>query len=238
MKDRTIVVTGASRGIGLATSQRLAKEGYRVIGIARSEPKEPFPGEFLSCDLSDERKTEQLIQTIQDQTEVDGLVNNFGAGGPEPLGTIKLSTLQNLYDINVRTAVQMTQGLIPSMKSQKWGRIILLSSRAIFGVKGRTSYAAAKIALTGCTRVWAIELAEYQITVNTVAPGPIETDMLRQTRPRGSDLEKELLAQIPLSRVGKPREVAATIAFLLSEDAGYITGQTLCVDGGGSLGNH
>lgn len=235
MKKKTVVVTGASKGIGWAASQRLAHTGYQVIGIARSEPEETFPGHFYSCDLSSEEKTEQLIAMLLDRFQIDGLINNVGAGGPQPLGSIELDSLRTLYDINVRTAVQMTQGVVKGMKERHWGRIVNIASRAIFGVAGRTSYAAAKSALIGCTRVWALELASVGVTVNAVAPGPIETAMLRRIRPAGSREEKELLAQIPVGRVGQPKEVAATIEFLLSEDAGFITGQTICVDGGGSL---
>lgn len=232
---KTIVITGASKGIGLATSQRLAQAGYQIIGIARTHPEEVFPGKFISCDLSNEKDTEQVIKTLVNEYQVDGLVNNVGAGGPQYLGSIDLDSLRVLYDINVRTAVQMTQGFFGGMKERGWGRIVNLSSRAIFGVPGRTGYAAAKSALIGCTRVWALELASYGITVNVVAPGPIETAMFRRIRPVGSLEEKEILECIPMGRVGQPREVAATIEFLLSEDAGFITGQTLCVDGGGSL---
>ncbi len=235
MEKKTVVVTGSSKGIGWATSQRLANAGYQVIGIARTEPKEMFPGQFLSCDLSSEEETERIIAILLDRYQVDALVNNIGAGGPQLLGSIDLAILRTLYDINVRTAVQMTQGLVSRMKERKWGRIINLSSRAVFGVPGRTSYAAAKSALIGCTRVWALELASHGITVNAVAPGPIETATFRTIRPVGSEAERELLANIPMGRVGKPKEVAAVIEFLLSEDAGFITGQTLCVDGGGSL---
>lgn len=234
-KAKIIVVTGASKGIGWATSQRLAQAGYQVIGIAREKPKESFPGDFFPCDLRDAIKTEDLIKLLLDRYEIAGLVNNLGAGGPQALGSIDLKALQELYDLNVRTAVQMTQGLIGKMKENHWGRIVNLSSRAIFGVAGRTSYAAAKSAIIGCTRVWAIELATFGITVNAVAPGPIETEMFRRIRPVGSLEEKELLAQIPMGRVGQPREVACAIEFLISEDAGFITGQTLSVDGGGSL---
>lgn len=235
MEKKTIVVTGASKGIGWATSRRLAHVGYRVIGIARTEPEAVFPGEFLTCDLGSEEETDHIIRVLLDHYHIDALVNNVGAGGPQPLGSIDLDSLRILYDINVRTAVQMTQGLLGKMKEQNWGRIVNLASRAIFGVPGRTSYAAAKSALIGCTRVWALELASFGITVNAVAPGPIETAMFRTIRPAGSQEEKELLSNIPMGRVGQPKEVAAAIEFLISEDAGFITGQTLCVDGGGSL---
>lgn len=234
MQKRTVVVTGASKGIGLATSHWLVEAGYNVIGIAR-HPTKAFPGEFFQCDLGDEKETDRLIARLLEHYEIDVLVNNVGAGGPQPLGSIDLTVLRSLYDINVRSAVQMTQGFVEEMKKRNWGRIINLASRAIFGVPGRTSYAAAKSALIGCTRVWALELASYNITVNAVAPGPIETEMFRTIRPLGSKEEKELLECIPIGRVGKPKEVAAAIAFLVSEDAGFITGQTLCVDGGGSL---
>lgn len=235
IKKKTIVITGASKGIGWAVSTRLANAGYQVIGIARKEPRESFPGDFFSCDLGNERETQRIIEVLVNRYQITGLVNNVGAGGPQPLGTIDLDTLRNLYDINVRTAVQMTQGLVAKMKEQKSGRIINIASRAIFGVSGRTSYAAAKSALIGCTRVWALELAPDGITVNAIAPGPIETEMLRKIRPIGSQEEKELLRHIPMGRVGKPSDIAAAIEFLLSEDAGFITGQTLCIDGGGSL---
>ena len=134
MKKKTVVITGASKGIGLATSQRLASAGYHVIGIARTEPEEVFLGQFLPCDLSSEKETERVIALLLDPYPVDALVNNVGAGGPQPLGSIDLDTLKTLYDINVRTAVQMAQGLVGRTKERKWGRIVNLASRAIFGV--------------------------------------------------------------------------------------------------------
>ena len=177
---KTVVVTGASKGIGLATSYRLAQASYNVIGIARTKPVGAFHGKFFTCDLGNEDETEKLIVLLRNSFQIDALVNNVGAGGPQPLGSIDLATLKDLYDINVRTAVQMTQGLVGNMKNRNWGRIINLSSRAIFGIIGRTSYAAAKSALIGATRVWALELAPFKITVNAVAPGPIETEMFRR----------------------------------------------------------
>jgi len=118
---------------------------------------------------------------------------------------------------------------------RRTGRIVNVSSRVIHGGHERTSYAAAKSALIGCTRTWALELAEYGVTVNAVAPGPIETELFRVAQPAGSDAEKRAVASIPMKRLGTPAEVAAAIAFLLSDDAGFITGQVLGIDGGGSL---
>lgn len=235
MTRRTVVVTGASKGIGWAVSERLASLDYQVIGIARTLPKTSFPGVFISCDLGNEQKTDQLLARLVKEFQVDALVNNMGAGGPQPLGSIEMDALRMMFDLNVRTAVQMTQGVVQGMKDRGWGRIVNLASRAIFGVKGRTSYAAAKSGLIGCTRVWALELAASGVTVNAVSPGPTETEMFRANRPVGSAEEKNTLASIPMQRFAQPQEIAAAIEFLISEDAGFITGQTLCVDGGGSL---
>lgn len=235
MDKKSVVITGASKGIGRAAANRLAEKGYRVIGIARTKPLGDFPGDFFVCDMSSESETASMISKLLDLCPIDALVNNLGVGGPQFLGSIDFKTLHHLYDLNVRTAVQMTQGLMEPMKQRRWGRVINLSSRVILGVPGRTSYAAAKSALIGCTRVWALELAPFNITVNAVAPGPIETEMFRKVYPANSEAEKELISHIPLGRVGKTDEVAALIEFIVSEAAGFITGQTLCVDGGGSL---
>ncbi len=233
---KTVLITGASRGIGLATSLYLSHLGYKVIGIARSSPKDAFSGTFYTCDLSNILETDKIIDQIIESHSIDAVVNNIGIATPQPLGEINLKDLAAVYDLNVRVAVQMTQACMQSMKNKQWGRVINISSRAsIRGVAQRTSYSAAKSALNGCTRTWAKELARHGITVNAIAPGPVETQLFRKNHPIGGAEEKQVLDCIPMQRLGQPDELAATIAFLLSDSAGFITGQVISVDGGASI---
>lgn len=140
------------------------------------------------------------------------------------------------YDMNVRTAVQVVQAVLPGMVEAGWGRIVNVTSLTTIGFAERTPYAAAKGALETATRIWAGELAPSGITVNAVAPGPIETEMYRERSPVGSEREARVLERIPLQRVGTSTEIAHVICMLLHEDAGYMTGQIVRVDGGGSIG--
>ena len=235
MKNKCVLVTGATKGIGWAISQRLADQGCHVVGLARNTQDIDFPGYLYSCDLRNAGETEDMLRVIREKYPVDAVVNNVGIVRPEPLGEVDLAALYEVFDLNVRVAVQVTQAFLPSMKARKEGRIVNICSRVTHGAVNRTSYSAAKSALIGCTRTWALELAPYGITVNAVSPGPVETELFRAGHPEGGEAEQKALASIPMGRLGSPADVAAAVTFLLSDEAGFITGQDLRVDGGGSL---
>ncbi|BCD90483.1 short-chain dehydrogenase [Francisella halioticida] len=188
------------------------------------------------CDLANEKLTAStLIQINEIHGCSDAIINNVGIAITEALEKVSISALNEVYNLNVISAVQITQFFVKEMKLKEHCKIVNIASRAIFGVRNRTSYSAAKSALVGCTKTWALELAKYRISVNAIAPGPVDTELFRKTRPIGSKEEKEVLDSIPMMRIGKPKEIAATIAFLISKEASFITGQVICVDGGGSL---
>jgi 3-oxoacyl-[acyl-carrier protein] reductase len=230
------VITGASKGIGFATAQRLAAMQHQVIGLARNQPAQSFPGEFFEVDLADPKSTAQIAEDIANRHQVSHLVNNVGVSRSEALEEVDITQFASIIDLNLRPAIQLAQAFVPAMKARHYGRIINVSSLVVVGLPLRTSYAAAKAGLIGMTRTWASELATTGITVNAIAPGPTETELFRVNSPVGSASEQRFLQGVPMRRLAQPDEIAAAIAFFASDDASYITGQTLFVDGGSSLG--
>lgn len=236
MPARRVLITGASKGIGLEVARRLADSGHRPVGIARTRP-ESFPGEFHVADLAGRSATADTLAAVLRGGPVDAVVNNVGLVRPAMLDDVDLDDLAAVFDLNVRVAVQATQSALPGMRARGWGRVVNITSLVTTGLPERTAYGAAKAALEFCTRAWAGELATTGITVNSVAPGPTETELFRQNNPEGSPSEARYLAAVPMGRLGSPGELAAAVCFLLSDDAAFITGHTLRVDGGAGAGS-
>ncbi len=236
---KTVLITGGSQGIGLATASLLAANATEVIGIARSAPESKFPGHFFAADLSDRSATAQVLEEITRKFHVEGVVNNLGLNMVEKLGDVNLEHFDRVIDLNLRTTIQVTQAVLPGMRERKYGRIVNISSRGALGREGRTSYGAAKAGLVGMTRTWALELAREGITANVVSPGPTATEMFRRNNLSGPDAaekKRAFLSGVPMDRFGEVEEIAYGIAVFLDPRASFITGQVLNVCGGSSVG--
>jgi len=229
------VVTGATRGIGAAITQRLIQDGFEVIGIARHVPSS-FPGEFHQCDLNDLENSRAVFSRIGLAHDVSILINNVGAVAVESVADITTDALSYQWRVNVEAAVLAIQALLPSMRRQRFGRVINIASGALLGKIGRTGYAASKAALVGLTRTMAMELGPSEVTVNCIAPGQIGTQLWATNNDPDSPKTKAMVESIPLRRLGTPDDVAGAVAFFASESASYVTGQTLFVCGGLTVG--
>ncbi|MDG1906644.1 MAG: SDR family oxidoreductase [Arenicella sp.] len=237
-EKQAVVVTGGSVGIGLSICQHLLSEGYVVVNLARRAATiEHSNLHNVVIDLSDRSALELCAKRVASNFQVSGFVHNAGLIRPSLLEDVSLDDLGNLNQVHLGAAITLTQAFLPSLKQVEHGRIVLISSRAAMGLATRTSYSATKSGMLGMARTWALELAHQGITVNCVAPGPIEaTEMFDAVVEDGSDKKAALAASIPVKRIGRPEDVARAVGFFIDPNSSFITGQTLMVCGGSSLG--
>jgi len=233
----TAVITGGNKGIGADLAKRLLEKNYTVVSIARHAPDWTHPNlHSLEADLLDPDTVDNAATTIAANYQVTHLVHNAGLIWPNLLEKAKPSDISGLAQLHLGSALTLLQAVLPSMKEHRFGRVMFNGSRAALGVPTRTAYSATKAAIVGMARTWALELAAYGITVNVVAPGPILTDNFWGIIEKGSQQEADLAKRIPVGRLGKTEDVSNAFLFFCDPDNSFVTGQTLYVCGGASVG--
>jgi NAD(P)-dependent dehydrogenase (short-subunit alcohol dehydrogenase family) len=230
----TTVVTGGSAGIGRAIVQKLLERGEEVISLDL-QPTD-LKVRHVKIDLTDANATRQAADELSRSQKITTVIHNAGVIRPALLPEVKLSDFNALVNLHLGAAITLTQAALPAMKQAGYGRVVLVSSRAVLGLPTRTSYSATKAGMLGMARTWALELAPMGVTVNVVAPGPIETDNFYSVIPKGSPQVDRIAQAIPVKRLGQADDVARAVLFFADRDAGFVTGQVLYVCGGTSVG--
>ena len=240
VKDKTALITGASRGIGKSIAELFCNMGIHVAGISRNitpineiRSSSSTSGSIkgYSCDISDGKNVKEMVsKVLEDLKHIDILINNAGITKDTLLARMTEEQWDDVLEVNLKGAFNCTRHIIRPMLKQKFGRIINIGSVVgITGNTGQANYVASKAGLMGLTKSSAHELAKRNITVNCIAPGFITTDM---TEYLSDDIKSQMKKSIPMGRFGTPKDVAALALFLASDESGYITGQTITVDGG------
>lgn len=244
---RTAVVTGAARGIGAAVARRLGAAGLQVAVLdLDAEAGEPVVSELrdagvralsLGADVSDEDAVATAVARCADELGPPTvLVNNAGIIRDNLLFRMSTGDWDAVMGVHLRGAFLMTRACQAFMVQERWGRIVSVSSISAQGNRGQANYSAAKAGLEGMTRTLALELGPFGVTANAIAPGYIETDMIRQTAERVGEPYDQFVARIaegvPVRRMGRPDDIAAAVEYFVGDDAGFVTGQTLVVAGG------
>ncbi|AFR09601.1 SDR family oxidoreductase [Nocardiopsis alba] len=245
--SRVAIVTGAARGIGAATAERLAREGraVAVLDLRESDAQEVVDritadggrAVAVGCDVSDAEQVDAAVATVAERLGPPAiLVNNAGVLRDNLLFKMSPDDWDTVINVHLRGAFLMSRAAQAHMTDAGWGRIVNLSSSSALGNRGQANYAAAKAGIQGFTKTLAIELGKFGVTCNAVAPGFVETAMTRSTAERigiaYDDMKAFKEAEIPVRRVGYPEDIANAVAFFTGEDAGYVSGQVLYVAGG------
>ncbi len=237
--SETVWLTGGSSGIGADLCQQLLTDGYEVVSVARRPP--PFEHDNLHSvltDLTDIEASTAAFNQAASENPATRVIHNAGATFEKPLEEVTPSDLDAVTQLHLGSAIAMVQAALPTMKERHHGRIILMSTRAIVGLEKRTVYSATKAGMVGMGRTWALELAPHGITVNMIAPGPIaETEMFDAAVPPDTELAERVAGRVPVGRLGRPADISRAAKFFLADDADFVTGQTLFVCGGASVGN-
>jgi 3-oxoacyl-[acyl-carrier protein] reductase len=240
LAGKTVLITGASRGIGASMAEIFVQEGARLVlsartpGVMQLSERLRAAGhevEAVQGDITDDAHVRALIQVCRGKFGgLDALVNNAGILFPGKLGMVRLDDVRRMFEVNVLAVINLTQYAIRAFPKGRGGAVVNLASIAgTHGIDGISAYSATKAAIIGFTAAAAKELAPLKIRVNAIAPGFIDTDMARQVSP---EWFQKRLESIRLGRIGLPQDIARCAVFLTSDDAAYITGQVLGVDGG------
>lgn len=247
LTGRVAVITGAARGIGKAIATKLAHQGAKlalldidqaVRDVAQEFVDQGAPATAMVVDVGIESAVQQaLTEVVKQHGGVHILVNNAGIVRPADLAAVSEDDWDQATRVNLKGASFCAKHCLVHMKAMRYGKIVNIGSRASLGKQDRTVYSACKAGLIGLTRTWALEMAPYNINVNNVAPGPIATKLFMDANPAGSPKTESILRSIPLGRIGTPEDVANAVTFLASGEADFITGQTLFVCGGITVGN-
>lgn len=237
MTEYTALITGGAKGIGAHLAQSLLELGYQVVtlDVLPSDLSDPRLHHF-QADLLDAGETEAIAARIAAKHDVTHLIHNAGLIWPNLLEDAKPEDITGLAQLHLGSALSLVQATLPGMKQRKFGRIAFNASRAALGAPTRSAYGATKAGIIGMARTWALELASHGITVNTVAPGPVLTDNFWGIIDKDSERQHELAKRIPVGRLGETQDVVNAFLFFLDPQNSFVTGQTLYVCGGASVG--